>query len=137
MANYNSTYTGAQIDSAVGKANNPDNTPTANSGNLVTSGGVAAAIAAALGANVGGLKQSVEIASGTETANLAPGVYYASAETAATLSYYPTARKSTLFVFYQGPNIGRIQVCFDGINIYSRIVGTAWWKFSGEAVPNG
>lgn len=137
MANYNSQYTGAQIDTAVGKANDPDTTPTANSGNLVTSGGVASAIAAAIGANVGGLKQSVEIAPGTETANLASGVYYASAETASTLPYYPTTRKSTLFVFFQGANIGRIQVCFDGINIYSRIVGAAWWKFSGEAVPNG
>jgi len=137
MANYNSSYTGAQIDSAVGKANNPDSTPTANSGNLITSGGVAAAIAAALGANVGGIKQSVEIAPNTETASLTPGVYYASAETASTLPYYPSARKSTLFVFFQGPNIGRIQVCFDGINIYSRVVGAAWRKFSGEVVPNG
>ena len=44
MANYNSQYTGQQIDSAVGKANNPDSAPTANSGNLVTSAGVKSAI---------------------------------------------------------------------------------------------
>lgn len=40
MANYNSTHTGAQIDSAVNKALNPDTAPTTNSSQLVTSGGV-------------------------------------------------------------------------------------------------
>lgn len=40
MANYTSIYTGAQVDTAVGKANNPDTTPTNNSVNLITSGGV-------------------------------------------------------------------------------------------------
>ena len=43
---YDSTYTGAQIDAAVGKALNPDSTPTASSAELITSGGVADAIAA-------------------------------------------------------------------------------------------
>ena len=41
---YNSSYTGAQIDNAVGKALDPDTTPTANSTNLVTSGGVKSAL---------------------------------------------------------------------------------------------
>ena len=40
MANYQSSYTGAQIDAAVQKANNPDSTPTQNSTALITSGGV-------------------------------------------------------------------------------------------------
>lgn len=40
MADYNSSYTGPQIDTAVGKALNPDTTPTENSTNLITSGGV-------------------------------------------------------------------------------------------------
>jgi len=40
MADYNSSYTGAQIDNAVGKALAPDAAPTADSANLVTSGGV-------------------------------------------------------------------------------------------------
>lgn len=44
MADYNSSYTGPQIDTAVGKALNPDTTPTENSTNLITSGGVYAAL---------------------------------------------------------------------------------------------
>ena len=40
MADYNSSYTGAQVDAAVGKASSPDTTPTNNSTNLITSGGV-------------------------------------------------------------------------------------------------
>lgn len=44
MANYDSSYTGAQIDSSVGKVLSPDSTPTQSSGNLVTSGGVKAAL---------------------------------------------------------------------------------------------
>ena len=46
MANYNSTHTGQEIDQAAGKALNPDTTPTVSSAALITSGGVAAAIAA-------------------------------------------------------------------------------------------
>lgn len=45
MADYNSSYTGAQIDTAVGAALNPDTAPTASSSALVTSGGVAAGLA--------------------------------------------------------------------------------------------
>lgn len=37
---YNSSYTGPQIDEAVGNALNPDTTPTENSDSLITSGGV-------------------------------------------------------------------------------------------------
>lgn len=37
---YQSDYSGAQVDEAVGKALNPDATPTQNSTNLVESGGV-------------------------------------------------------------------------------------------------
>ena len=40
MADYNSSYTGAQVDAAVAKANSPDTTPTNNSSALITSGGV-------------------------------------------------------------------------------------------------
>ena len=43
---YQSDYSGAQVDEAVGKALNPDAAPTANSTNLVTSGGVASAVSA-------------------------------------------------------------------------------------------
>lgn len=39
MADYNSSYTGPQIDEAVGKALTPDATPTENSTELVQSGG--------------------------------------------------------------------------------------------------
>lgn len=45
MANYNSSYSGTQIDTAVGKALAPSNTPTSGSGELITSGGVADALA--------------------------------------------------------------------------------------------
>ena len=45
MADYNSNYTGQQIDEAVGKALNPDSSPTSGSQSLVTSGGVAAGLA--------------------------------------------------------------------------------------------
>ena len=41
---YQSEYSGAQVDEAVGKALNPDATPTQDSTNLVTSGGVYAAM---------------------------------------------------------------------------------------------
>lgn len=40
MANYPSSYTGSQVDTAVGKALNPDSVPTSGSTNLITSGGV-------------------------------------------------------------------------------------------------
>lgn len=46
MADYNSSYTGSQIDSAVGKALSPDTTPTENSTALITSGGVKSALTA-------------------------------------------------------------------------------------------
>lgn len=55
MANYSSIHTGQQIDSAVDAALNPESTPTANSGALVTSGGVAAAISAEAAERVSGL----------------------------------------------------------------------------------
>lgn len=45
---YTSTYTAAQQDTLLGKVNSPDSTPTASSTNLVTSGGVYAAIQAAM-----------------------------------------------------------------------------------------
>lgn len=41
---YKSEYSGDQIDAAIGKVRNPDSTPTASSDNLVTSGGVKAAL---------------------------------------------------------------------------------------------
>jgi hypothetical protein len=44
MADYNSSYTGVQIDTAVGKALTPDLTPTAESTALITSGAVKAAM---------------------------------------------------------------------------------------------
>jgi len=44
MADYNSSYTGQQIDNAVGKALNPDTTPTASSSALLTSGGAKSAL---------------------------------------------------------------------------------------------
>lgn len=40
MADYSLQYPGATIDALLGKVNNPDSSPTANSTNLVTSGGV-------------------------------------------------------------------------------------------------
>lgn len=40
MAQYNSNYTGAQIDSGIQKANNPDTIVTSGSSNLITSGAV-------------------------------------------------------------------------------------------------
>lgn len=43
---YQSDYSGAQVDEAVGKALNPDAAPTADSTNLVESGGVASAVSA-------------------------------------------------------------------------------------------
>ena len=44
MANYPSSYTGQQVDGAVGKVLNPDSTPTQNSANLITSGAVYSAL---------------------------------------------------------------------------------------------
>lgn len=44
MADYNSNYTGQEIDEAVGKALSPDSSPTSGSQALVTSGGVAAGL---------------------------------------------------------------------------------------------
>ena len=41
---YKSEYSGDQIDAAIGKVRTPDSTPTASSDNLVTSGGVKAAL---------------------------------------------------------------------------------------------
>ena len=41
---WNSSYSGTQIDNAIGKVLSPDSTPTENSTNLVTSGGVKSAL---------------------------------------------------------------------------------------------
>lgn len=41
---YSSIYSGQQIDTAIGKALNPDTTPTANSTAIITSGGVKSAL---------------------------------------------------------------------------------------------
>lgn len=43
---YQSEYSGAQVEEAIGKALNPDATPTEGSANLVESGGVASAVSA-------------------------------------------------------------------------------------------
>jgi len=40
MANFKSSYTGLQLDTAIGKVLNPDNTPASGSTNLITSGAV-------------------------------------------------------------------------------------------------
>lgn len=50
---YQSDYSGAQVDEAVGKALNPDATPTEGSANLVQSGGVASAVSDATELKVG------------------------------------------------------------------------------------
>lgn len=50
---YQSEYSGAQVDEAVGKALNPDAAPTQNSTNLVESGGVASAVSDATELKVG------------------------------------------------------------------------------------
>jgi len=42
MSDYSLQYPGTTIDALLGKVNNPDNSPTANSDNLVKSGGVKA-----------------------------------------------------------------------------------------------
>ena len=44
MADYNSSYTGPQIDTAVGAALGPDSSPTSGSSKLVQSGGVYTAL---------------------------------------------------------------------------------------------
>lgn len=49
MADYSLQYPGATIDALLGKVNNPDSSPTANSTNLVTSGGVKAFVEAITG----------------------------------------------------------------------------------------
>lgn len=50
---YQSDYSGAQVEEAIGKALNPDATPTEGSTNLVESGGVSSAISAATELKVG------------------------------------------------------------------------------------
>ena len=73
MPDYKSIYSGEQIDLAVGKVLTPDAAPTTNSQNLVTSGGVKAAIDNAT-AEFGGIETRVEsiegkIPSGASSSN--------------------------------------------------------------------
>ena len=49
MVDYTLQYPGVTIDALLGKVNNPDSSPTANSDNLVTSGGVKAFVEAITG----------------------------------------------------------------------------------------
>ena len=49
MSDYTSQFSGQEIDALLGKVNNPDNSPTANSDNLVKSGGVKAFVEAITG----------------------------------------------------------------------------------------
>lgn len=63
MEDYNSSYTGPEIDAAVGAANTPDTTPASGSSALITSGGVYASL---------GSKADIKL-----------GVYYAKCDTTA------------------------------------------------------
>lgn len=136
MANYNSNYTGAQIDSAVGKANNPDTTPTANSGNLITSNAVAVADAAIVAqiAGVGGLRQSQAIAVNTDLDSVTTtGVYHSpNGPTSQSLVHCPVTNAFSMLVLSRGSS--RLQVIFNGSAIHSRTVGGNWYKFAGEVV---
>lgn len=65
MEDYNSIYSGQEIDEAVGKALNPDSAPTAGSQALVTSGGVKSALnQKANSADLGTLEQTVQTQGG-------------------------------------------------------------------------
>ena len=48
LEDYESNYTGQEIDNAILKVRTPDSTPTENSDKLITSGAVYAAIQAAI-----------------------------------------------------------------------------------------
>lgn len=136
MANYNSNYTGAQIDSAVGKANNPDTTPTANSGNLITSNAVAVADAAIVTqiAGIGGLRQAQAISANTDLDNIdVTGAFYSpNGATTQTLVHCPVTNAFAMLVLSRGAS--RLQVIFNGSTIHSRTVGGSWTRFTGEVV---
>lgn len=150
MANYDSQYTGAQIDSAVGRALNPDTSASASSSNLITGGAVAAAVAdeasraqtaeAALSAAigiVGGLRQTQNIADGTDLDSInTAGAYYSQAAAhSQTLVNCPTGNAFAMLVLSRGATT-KAQVIFDGTSIFTRSLttGASWRRFSGEVV---
>lgn len=76
MADYSLQYPGATIDALLGKVNNPDSSPTANSTNLVTSGGVKAFVEAITGllANLNTTAKTNLVAAINEAAQSGGGV---------------------------------------------------------------
>lgn len=62
---WNSSYSGTQIDNAIGKVLSPDSTPTENSTNLVTSGGVKSALDAMQTTTTGSLTLANGLTVGT------------------------------------------------------------------------
>lgn len=147
MEKYDSQYTGAQIDSSVGRALNPDTAAAASSGNLITSSAVAAAVSAeasraqtaetalsaAIGV-VGGLRQSQAIAAGTDLDSVdTTGVYHSpNGATSQSLVHCPVTNAFSMLVLSRGSS--RLQVIFSGSMIHSRTVGGNWYKFAGEVV---
>lgn len=146
MANYNSQYTGRQIDSAVGKANNPDSTPTANSGNLVTSAGVKSAIEAektraqTAEAAIRGFGQVASISAGANLNDYQTlGCYYCTTTPSQSVGNNPVPGTAFTLQVMERSNNGVTQILFSGANaIYVRTsnlgVWTAWYKFDGVAV---
>lgn len=147
MADYDSQYTGAQIDNAVGRALNPDAAAAASSDNLITSAAVAAVVSAeasraqtaeaalsAAIAVVGGLRQSQTIAAGTDLDSIdTTGVYHSpNGATSQSLVHCPVTNAFSMLVLSRGSS--RLQVIFNGSMIHSRTVGGNWVRFTGEAV---
>lgn len=147
MANYDLSYTGPQVETAIGRALNPDTSASASSSNLITGGAVAAAVAdeasraqtaeAALSAAiavVGGLRQSQVIATGTDLDSIdTTGVYHSpNGATSQSLVHCPVTNAFSMLVLSRGSS--RLQVVFNGSMIHSRTVGGNWYKFAGEVV---
>lgn len=139
MANYDSQYTGNQIDTAVGRALSPDSSPSISSDNLMSSGGTATALGALNTAlmgqisNTGGLRQATALASGDNLNTVPIGACYCpSGAIGQTLLNSPVQGAFALLTLNRGPY--NMQLLVANSDIYTRIQGYRWYKHTGVAV---
>lgn len=139
MANYDSQYTGNQIDTAVGRALSPDSSPSISSDNLMSSGGTATALdalnATLMGqiSNVGGLRQATALASGDNLNTVPIGACYCpSSAIGQTLLNSPVQTTFVLLTLNRGTF--NMQILVATGDIYTRLQGYRWYKHTGVAI---
>jgi len=126
MSDYSLQYPGATIDVLLGKVNNPDSSPTANSNNLVISGGVKAFVEA-----ITGLLSNLNT---TAKTNLVAAINEAAQTGASGLVDITTQEDGELVFVFSNENTITVSLNHSHDEYFSKVVGTA--QPSGGFVPD-